>query len=230
MPHLLPRSSDSLSGRCSNKILRSCWIETSDSGVYEELGDDIKWTKLLVGDRFFALFAIRKATYPEEKYEFRVHCENRNCQEPIDWELDLDDLPVKKLPEESRKLYKDGNRFATEFADGTKIFFKLPSGEDEKKAQRFLRGDLDTIAALRVRLLGIGTGDNAVDISKWQDYLEDQEFADLRDLLEHFDEVDGGIETTIEVVCQDCAATQEVELPFGRDFFMPRKKKSKKKG
>jgi hypothetical protein len=35
-----------------------------------------------------------------------------------------------------------------------------------------------------------------------------------------FDEVDCGVETTIEVECPECLGVQSVDLPFGPSFFL----------
>ncbi len=50
------------------------------------------------------------------------------------------------------------------------------------------------------------------------------EMADATALLDRFDELDGGVETTIDVECPACFGVQEVELPFERGFFLPRAK------
>ncbi len=59
-------------------------------------------------------------------------------------------------------------------------------------------------------------------------FLDDLEMADLMSMMDAFDEVDGGVETTIEIQCESCDLIQDVELPLGRDFFLPRSKKRRK--
>jgi hypothetical protein len=54
-------------------------------------------------------------------------------------------------------------------------------------------------------------------------FLEDLSMRDADFLVDEFDRVDCGVDTTIEIECPECFATQEVELPFGRSFFMPGK-------
>jgi hypothetical protein len=55
-------------------------------------------------------------------------------------------------------------------------------------------------------------------------FLEEMEMADAAALLDKFEEVDGGVETTLDVECQACFGVQAVELPFERGFFLPRAK------
>ncbi|SDY40876.1 hypothetical protein SAMN05444383_1851, partial [Myxococcus xanthus] len=40
-------------------------------------------------------------------------------------------------------------------------------------------------------------------------------------LVDEFDAVDCGVDTTLEVECAQCFMRQEVELPFDRGFFLP---------
>ena len=45
-------------------------------------------------------------------------------------------------------------------------------------------------------------------------------------LVDEFDRVDCGVDTGIEIECPECFATQEVDLPFDRTFFMPGKERA----
>jgi hypothetical protein len=55
-------------------------------------------------------------------------------------------------------------------------------------------------------------------------FLEDLEMADTMAVLSQLDAVDGGVETDLEVQCEHCGEVQGVALPFGREFFMARKR------
>ena len=52
-------------------------------------------------------------------------------------------------------------------------------------------------------------------------FLEDLSMRDADFLVDEFDRVDCGVDTTIEIECPECLQTQEVELPFDRGFFLP---------
>ena len=95
-----------------DELLSACWEETLEAGPYDFGEKDIDWGKVLQGDRFFALIKIRALTYGPE-YAFAVSCQNESCRSRIDWELDLNDLQVRTLSEESRAAFMDGNRFET---------------------------------------------------------------------------------------------------------------------
>jgi hypothetical protein len=59
-----------------------------------------------------------------------------------------------------------------------------------------------------------------VSESQKRRFLEELDVADAEHLRTAFDEVDCGVETTIDVECPECLAVQSVELPFGPSFFL----------
>ena len=144
------------SGRLTDAILESCWLETTDLSIYK---GELDWGKVLVGDRFYALIQIKVAAEEDSTHTFRHQCTNEACREPFDQEIDLDELPVRMLQQEAkdslkagknefsvrmptteqRKQLKDGSALAivnkkkAEIVPdtGDRIIFKLFTGEDE---------------------------------------------------------------------------------------------------
>ena len=129
-----------------DQLLASCWEETLDPGHYD-FGDTAKpdWGKVLQGDRFFALLMIRALTYGPE-YAFGVGCQNGACRERIEWEVDLTQLPVRCLSDESRAAFLAGNRSETTLPDaGKRVVFRLLTGEDERKLPALQRAAPDRL-------------------------------------------------------------------------------------
>jgi hypothetical protein len=214
-------------GTALDSVLAGCWLQTIDSGPYPwlEAGKPVDWSKALVCDRFYTLMRIRAETFGEE-YAFKLQCANTSCNERFEWELALSDLPVKPLPEESRAIILAGdNRFETTLSDGRKCWFSLQTGANEIAAASALRTSSSRIllTALAHRIQEVEGIPKGMPISK---YLEELDMRDILNLLALFDEVDGGIETDIDVECTVCGTEQGVSLPFGADFFLPRPKKS----
>lgn len=52
-------------------------------------------------------------------------------------------------------------------------------------------------------------------------FLEELPMRDADFLVDEFDRVNCGVDTTIEIECPECFSTQEVDLPFDRAFFLP---------
>lgn len=203
-----------------DELLGSCWEETIDAGPYI-LPEDGKldWGKVLQGDRFFALLMVRAMTYGPE-YVFSVGCRNDACRARIDWEVDLHKLPVRSLSDQSRAALVGGNRFEATLPDaGKAVRYQLLTGEDERKLPALQRASPDRLlsAVLAYRVLEIA----GVEPKAKRGFLEDLSLRDADFLVDEFDRVDCGVDTTIEIECPECFQTQEVELPFDKGFFLP---------
>jgi len=207
-----------------DELLSACWEETADAGPYDFGDKEIDWGKVLQGDRFYALLQIRALTYGPE-YAFAVSCQADACRARIEWELDLRDLPCRPLSEESRAAFTDGNRFETVLPDaGKRVWFRLLTGADERKLPQLRRsaGDRLLSAMLGFRVVEI----EGVEPRERRRFIEDLTMRDADFLVDEFDRVDCGVDTTIEIECPKCFATQEVYLPFDRTFFMPGKERT----
>ena len=216
---ILADRSLSRDGALVDALLAACWVETLDAGPYDFTSPNPPWDRVLQGDRFFALMQIRSETYGPE-YAFSVGCQQRGCGARIEWEVNLTELPVRELSDESRAAFKGGNRFETILpGSATRIGFRLLVGADERRltALRRQAADRPLSAVLAYRITDVHDVEPR-DVRAWLDELS---MRDATALARAFDEADCGVETTIEIACPECGAHQEVELPFDRSFFMP---------
>ena len=204
-----------------DELLRACWEETTDAGPYTFADGKVDWDLVLQGDRFHALLEIRALTYGPE-YAFAVTCREDACRARIEWELDLRQLPGRGLSDESRAAFLAGNRFETRLPDaGKRAWFRLLTGADERKLPAIRKNAADRMlsAMLAFRVVEV----EGVDERERRRFLEDVTMRDADFLVDEFDRVDCGVDTTIEIECQECFACQEVQLPFDQTFFMPGK-------
>lgn len=204
------------------ELLGGCWVSTVEPGPYDFAAKLIDWGSVLQGDRFFALLNIRALTYGPD-YGFAVSC--RNCRTRIEWEVDLTRLPVRQLTPESRAAFMANNRFETTLPDaGKRVWFKLLTGDDERKLPALQRAAPDRLlsSVLAYRLLEV----EGVDPKDKRAFLEDLTLRDADFLVDEFDRVDCGVDTTIEVECPECREVQDVELPFDSAFFLPGKERT----
>lgn len=210
------------SGGQIEQILAACWEETIDPGPYDFGEQTIDWSKVLQGDRFYALLQIRILSYGAE-YAFAVSCENRSCRARIEWELNLNDLPARALSDESQASFLAGNRFETTLPDANRrVTFRLLTGADEHRmvSLRKAASDRPITTMLAFRLDSI----DGVEPRDKARFIEDLAMSDVAFLLGEFDRVDCGIDTEIQVECPECLSVQTVELPFERGFFLPTKR------
>ena len=139
--------------------------------------------------------------------------------EGFDWadELVAKLLPgLGEIPEESVEAYQNGNRLVTT-VDGARITFKLLNGRLEGKYQRAMRSSKNRIiTALAQRIEDVEGERNKM---LWIKNLPMQKAVNL---LKAFDAQDGGVQTTIDVICPNCGMVQGVQLPFDRpEFWLP---------
>lgn len=204
-----------------DELLSACWEKTVEIGPYD-FGDKMDWSSVLQGDRFFALLNTRALTYGPD-YGFAVSC--RNCRARIEWEVDLTKLPVRQLSAESRAAFIAGNRFETTLPDaGKRVWFKLLTGDDERKLPALQRAAPDRLlsSVLAYRVLEV----EGTDPKDKRAFLEDLTLRDADFLVDEFDRVDCGVDTTIEVECPECREVQDVDLPFDSAFFLPGKERT----
>lgn len=212
------------SGATIDKLLQSCWLTTSDAGIYELADGKPDWTQVLVGDRFYALLQIRRASFGDQ-YTFGVQCQSAGCRERFEWELNLSDLPVRTMSENARAKFRTANRFETTLPrQGRRVWYRLLTGADEARTATLRRQGRDNLLleAVAMRVVEI----EGVPDKDRRRFIEDTDLGDLTYLLDAFDRDDGGVETSIEVECPSCGGAQDIELPFERGFFFPRPRKA----
>lgn len=215
--------------RVGTKILQACWNETLEPGpAYPWLeGAAVNWDKILTADRFYVLLQIRAATYGSD-YAFNVQCDNGSCERRFEWQLDLNDLPFREIPLEAIEQFKNGNRFTVD-VEGAEVVHRLSTGADEKRMleARDLAPDRIATTALLHRVISVGGETDYPVLRKW---VEELEVGTVFDLIDTFDENDGGVETDIEVQCNRCGNYMDMTLPLEDDFWSPKKSRRSKRG
>jgi len=223
--NLFANRSSARRSKTSQQILDNVWIATADGGVlYADGQVDFKVAPQC--DRFTALFQARIATFGPE-YTFKHKCSD--CGKRYEWTEDLDQRPIKPLPEASIDAFKNGNRFTTEVVDpeGTvrTVVFQLLTPKIEAKIDQVqgLAPREKATASLAQRIVSIEGLENGKGPIKR--FLEDLDAGAMFDLIDAMDEVDGGIETSIEIECPHCGWEEELELPLEDGFWSPQQRK-----
>lgn len=210
------------------------------------------WGKVLACDRFYAYVQIRRATWGDD-YPLDTQCVAPGCRELLQLNIPIPKLSVIELPEESRKAFADGNRLETYFGrqvryepvdpenpdgeqreaeiidPGKRVIWALPTGEaqwrlaKDRRTQKKLKPNQKQnplLDALMMRIVEVEGVDTKTGLRRW---LEAQELKPVRELFDHMDEQDGGIETDVPVTCQYCDSAWKFSLPFGPEFIFPDK-------
>lgn len=238
-------------GEYMDEFLRRCWVETTQPWVYpiEPQSKRPVWGKVLACDRFYAYVQMRRATWGDD-YGLRVQCIAQGCREPFEISVPLTKLSVIELPEDSRLAFSDGNKLEAYLGrevrqgdpakgenpdqeiivtQGTRIVWKLPTGEDQwklakqRREQKRINPKAKTnplVDALVMRTVEIEGVDGKSGLRR---FYENSELRPVRELFDHMDRLDGGIETSTEVRCPYCETVWMFDLPFGPEFIFPDK-------
>jgi hypothetical protein len=162
------------------------------------------------------------------KYKFSIPCDS--CRSKIDWVIDLeDDLMYLPLLPDVRERFVNDEPLITKLEDGRQIQHRLIQVGDHKKLRNLqdTRGFSQLNAALTVRLQSVeGVGDHPHELIRFVEELDSGEADDIRDQLE---QLDCGIDTDIDVTCDNCFYQFETMLPFEASFFKEPSSRSKKK-
>jgi hypothetical protein len=215
-------------------IFSHCWTATVDDGPYKFDGKPPDWGRVLMGDRFAMLIAVREETYPGKEYVVKLQCGRTGCKKSFEWEIHLAELLAKKtkrLAPEDRAVFQDGNRFESVIPfTTTKFFFQLQTGANAKRVQARIEAKkhgpkkaqerqnrlVDVVAGLIVEIDGVPKKADAVF-----DFLEELSLGSIDALLPLMQSHDCGVETDIDIECTHCGGAMEISLPFDRAFFTP---------
>lgn len=207
-------------GKAADSILKACWEETLDLGPYPFTGG-VDWSRVLVCDRTVALVGIRQVTYGDI-YPLSLSCPT--CLQKFFWDVPLSELTMKPLSADAKtRIVAGSNEFATKLSDGRELKWRLLTGKDLTDwMPRFREGREDLVVqVVKSRVVSIeGIQPNQLD-----GYLSDLVMGEVQDLIVQMDEVDGGIETEIEVRCPACYFEWAIELPLDlQGMFSPRRR------
>ena len=183
----------------------------------------IKSKDLLVGDRNAILIAARVSGYGN-LYETQINCPA--CSEKNHFSFDLNEKTIKETKASDEVIALGNGTFQITMPFSKfKINFRMLTGEDEnqlaaasitkKKTKK-----IDSVLTEQYKRMIVaieGHTDRAI-ISKYADSMPTQ---DSRHLRKCYKEATPDVDIKKQFECHSCGHEQEVEVPFGADFFWP---------
>lgn len=209
-------------GDMFDRVLRACVLTVQKSGPYVLHNESLVWSDVLTCDREYLLICIRIATYGPE-YSVGLTCPVAVCRAKFYWDVDLRDLEILDLADETVAKFASGNNVFDLVIGETKFGFKLMTGKDEIAAMRILRKNksqyMTTALATRVVMIN----GEAMSPKRVAAYFADYGHP-LSDLSDAFAAVDGGVDVDIEAECSECGGRFDLKLPLvGKDFWLRQK-------
>jgi hypothetical protein len=178
----------------------------------------INYDNMLIGDRDAVMIAARIYGYGEE-YTTKVTSPSGNT---MTVPIDLNEVPHKEI-DESMYVGRE-NKFFYTTMDGTEIEFKLLTNGDQKEIQANLkkvrRGDSrDTQLTSRLyqMIQAIGGNRDRKFIKTWVE--NDFRAIDSRKFREYVNEIQPGIDMSIEIIDEDTGEPFRTNIAIGLDFF-----------
>lgn len=204
-------------GTSTTNLLKAIALEMGDPGPYD-FDSEIKWDKVIQGDRIVALKAARDLTWGSELHP-QVTC--ANCETAETYTIDGDAFTVKPLPESSYDHVRTGEPLTCHIPDGPEVQFKLLRGEDDKLLQALRQQSAESLAssALRYRIVSV-EGVSPPDLKEW---VRELSGSAMTFLMDEFDDADGGLDTETAFSCATCGFgwVQDVRLDQS-DFLFPK--------
>jgi hypothetical protein len=205
-----------------DSIIKSCVVEPKDFRL-----EDLTTT-----DRHFLLMKLRIISYGPI-YPFPHRCPF--CQQISEYEINLDELENKVLPEEFEEPYDTFDLPSSK----TEISLRLPRvGEFNKikiQAKRYNKkfpeavGDISYIFSLMLnihsvskKLTSVPSEDGGISQGELQKFVEELSGMDSSYIRNRIAELDFGIDTTIIRECKRCQEDLEFPLTLGSEFFHTR--------
>ena len=191
------------------ELLKSCVVEL---GSYSRSVDiEVRLPQLLKTDREFLLWSVRRVSLGDE-YPYKQQCPK--CEKTGIYTLDLAEIKIRPMPEESRKR----RVFDYVLPTGRKVVWRPLTGAMEERLNARMakkQGDILSLA-MSARVETLDGGASTID---------DMKSLGLKDrsaFREEVERVEGGLDDVLEMTCSSCGHEFEDTLTVGQTgFFFP---------
>ena len=183
----------------------------------------VKAKDLLVGDRNAILIAARVSGYGNI-YETQINCPS--CGEKTHFTFDLNNKKVNETRESDLvSPQSDGTFLITMPFSKFRICFRLLTGEDEAhlmaaSSTKKKTSKIDSVLTEQYKRMIVSI-EGHTDRSIISKYAEGMPTQDSRFLRKCYKQITPDVDIAENFECPSCGHQQELEVPFGADFFWP---------
>ena len=161
-----------------------------------------------VGDRVFLLIAIRRVSLGDA-FEFEIKCPECNSKERK--VVDLSTLDITQMPDKKIRFYNE------QLPSGRECRMKILTGIEEGKMSQVRVSNRDIMSkALMLRIESIN--DEPADLAS----VKALSIRDRNHLRAGFNKQEGGVDTGVDISCNNCENEYSTEIDIGQSgFFFP---------
>jgi hypothetical protein len=174
------------------------------------------WSNAYLSDRGFTMVRLRQFTLGND-YIFSEVCPE--CHKEIKRiKVKLDELELRTIPLTTSQL--DTHELILP-RSGDKLTWKFIKGTDEENLEELIKSNKDQLLSVvfyqRIAMVNGSTTFGGLD------YIKRLPKADRDYARMHFDEVEGGLDTELQIVCDGCNTefTRRIQLMGKSSFFFP---------
>lgn len=186
------------------------------------LNKSINTESMYICDRNAILIAARSSGYGAS-YETKVNCPNCGTSNEVVFDLSNPEMK-ESIIEEKWNIEKNGVEFfVTPPLTGIKVGIRLLNGKDENYLAKVIgnkkkKEESNVSAQLRLMISSVEGDTSRATVDYYVDNMPTQ---DSRYIRNAYAMVNPTVRITEHLECHSCGYEQEMEVPFGADFFWP---------
>ena len=177
---------------------------------------------LYIGDRNAILIAARISGYGAS-YETKVNCPHCGEVNRVNFDLTSPQISEPKIDEKYNMVVEEGNYFVTTPLSKLKIGLRILTGKDENYLTKRLTDkktkDLANVTEQFRLMISSVQGDSSRKTIDY--YVENMPTQDSTYLRAAYAMINPSVKIVDDFECRSCGYEQELEVPFGADFFWP---------
>jgi len=174
---------------------------------------------ILIGDKNAILIAARKTGYGNV-YQTEVVCPNCGKKDTHEFGLaQTEKVHHGEVPEDA-VFNEKGNFEITLPASKVKLEIKLLRGGDEKQIIKMIASEKNTTMIDQYRMM-IVSANGVQDRNMLNEFIDLMPIKDASYLKKTYKKLNPNVELKYNFECYSCNHKQELEVPFGANFFWP---------
>ena len=177
---------------------------------------------LLIGDKNAIIVDSRISAYGRE-YSTEITCPNCSTKDKLEYDLQQKKVTNSSPPEDVE--ITDSGTFKFKLpVSGFEAEIKLLTSKDEsamvKRSKNKKKGSMDTSFTDQYKLMILSI-DNVTDKGLVNRFIEMMPVKDSKKMRQVYKSINPNVELKFNFECRSCGYEQELEVPFGAEFFWP---------